>query len=144
MVLPTGEGAAALGAWLDPARRVDGRADVRGRARRVFSLDPISPTWREVLAFAAQVPATGAKLSPAFPHAARPAGAEAQWTSWHGDVLECAVWWGPLVATRGRTAAVCAGLDAVVTEADAAGGGSARRLASVGDSASGSTNPTAP
>ena len=31
---------------------------------------------------------------------------EAQWTSWDGEVLECALWWGPLARTAGRTAAV--------------------------------------
>ena len=71
----------------------------------------------------AQVPATGAKLAPAFPHAARPEGAEAQWVSWRGEVVECAVWWGPLVETAGRTATVLRpGSDAMtLTEADAEG-----------------------
>jgi hypothetical protein len=118
--LPAGEGARHLGVWLDPARRVTGVADIRGRTKRVFSLDAISPSWQEVLAYAEQVPATGAKLSPAFPHAAIPAGSEAQWTSWHGEVLECAIWWGPLVATAGRTAAICTETrTSLVTEAEA-------------------------
>jgi hypothetical protein len=123
VVLPTGEEATHTGVWLDPARRLDGPADARGRARRVVSLDRISPTWREVQGYAAQVPATGAKLAPAFPHAARPEGAEAQWVSWRGDVVECAVWWGPLVETVGRTATVLRpGSDAVtLTESDADG-----------------------
>ena len=97
---------------------------MHGRARRVFSLDEISPSWAEVCAWAAQLPATGAKLSPAFPHAALPPGAEAQWASWHGEVLECVVWWGPLVEHLGRTAAVCRPNvpDIVLTEADAAAG----------------------
>ncbi|MDC5696952.1 class I SAM-dependent methyltransferase [Intrasporangium calvum] len=119
--LPLGEAARHLGVWLDPARRVEGVADVRGRARRIFSLDAISPSWQQVQAFAAQAPAAGAKLSPAFPHAAIPSGAEAQWSSWHGEVLECVVWWGPLAAQPGRTAAVCSpAATHVVTEADAA------------------------
>ena len=123
VVLPTGEEATHTGVWLDPARRLDGPADARGRARRVVSLDRISPTWREVQGYAAQVPATGAKLAPAFPHAARPEGAEAQWVSWRGDVVECAVWWGPLVEAVGRTATVLRpGSDAVtLTEVDASG-----------------------
>ncbi len=118
--LPAGQGSRHLGLWLDPARRVTGVADIRGRTKRVFSLDAISPSWPEVLAFADQVPATGAKLSPAFPHGAIPPGSEAQWTSWHGEVLECAVWWGPLATTPGRTAAVCTETrTSVVTEAEA-------------------------
>ncbi len=94
------------GVWFDPARR---RADrtVEGRARRTWSLDDLSPSWAHVCAVAAGVPATGAKLAPGLPYAAVPAGCEAQWTSWRGEVLECAVWWGPLVRAPGRTAAVC-------------------------------------
>ena len=55
-----------------------------------------------------ELPATGAKLSPSFPHAAVPPGAEAQWTSCAGEVLECAVWWGPLAQRTGRSAMVAA------------------------------------
>ncbi|GAB3067671.1 50S ribosomal protein L11 methyltransferase [Intrasporangium mesophilum] len=118
--LPEGEGRRHLGLWLDPARRVTGVADIHGRTKRVFSLDAISPSWPEVLAYADQVAATGAKLSPAFPHGAIPPGAEAQWTSWHGEVLECAIWWGPLATTAGRTAAVCTEAQtSVVTQVEA-------------------------
>ena len=125
VALPIGEEATHTGVWVDPARRLDGPSDARGRARRVVSLDRISPSWRDVQGYAAQVPATGAKLAPAFPHAARPAAAEAQWVSWRGEVVECAVWWGPLVETVGRTAAVLRpGSDAVtLTESDAEGAG---------------------
>jgi hypothetical protein len=130
--LPTGLAAQATGVWLDPARRAPGVADVRGRTKRVFSLDAISPSWQQVQRFAAQVPATGAKLSPAFPHAAVPKGAEAQWMSWHGEVLECAVWWGPLVESAGRTAAVCTQTStSVITEADAAEGSGLAPLVSL-------------
>lgn len=118
---PAGEGARGVGAWLDPARRTPGVADAKGRTRRVFSLDAISPSWQRVQEVAKALPATGAKLSPAFPHAALPAGAEAQWTSWDGEVLECVVWWGPLVRDAGRTAAVLGrgGTPALVTQAQA-------------------------
>ena len=103
---PAGEGARGVGAWLDPARRTPGVADITGRTRRVFSLDAISPSWERVQEMARALPATGAKLSPSFPHGALPRGSEAQWTSYDGEVLECAVWWGPLVRHAGRTAAV--------------------------------------
>jgi hypothetical protein len=108
-----------VGAWLDPARRTRGVADIGGRTRRTFRLEEISPSWEFVQQVAAAVPATGVKLSPGLDHAAIPAGTEAQWTSWTGDVVECAIWWGPLVMTRGRTARVM-GPDAspvLVTEA---------------------------
>ena len=125
-------GAARTGVWVDPARRTPGVADLRGRTRRVFSLDEISPSWQEVQRFAAQVPATGAKLSPGFPHAAIPPASEAQWTSWHGEVLECALWWGPLVEHAGRTAAVCTDRSvSVVTEAQAGAGSDVDPLASL-------------
>jgi hypothetical protein len=124
----------AVGAWLDPARRVSGVADAQGRTKRVFSLDAISPSWEHVQHVAGQVPATAAKLSPSLPHGAVPAGTEAQWTSWQGEVLECVVWWGPLVTTVGRTAAVCTPTStSVVTQADAAPGLDHPGLASVHD-----------
>jgi hypothetical protein len=123
VALPTGEDGTHTGVWVDPARRLGGPADAHGRSRRAHSLNRISPTWAQVQGYAARVPATGAKLAPAFPHAARPEGAEAQWVSWRGDVVECAVWWGPLVETVGRTATVLRpGSDAVtLTESDAEG-----------------------
>ena len=119
--MPAGEATRHTGLWLDPARRTRGPADIHGRSRRVFSLEAISPTWRQVQDFAQTVPATGAKLSPAFPHHAVPPGTEAAWTSWGGDVVECAVWWGPLVHTVGRTATVCrpGATPVVLVEADA-------------------------
>jgi hypothetical protein len=103
---PAGEGARGVGVWLDPARRTPGVADITGRTRRLFRLEEVSPSWETVQELARALPATGAKLGPGFPHAAVPAGAEAQWTSVDGEVLECTVWFGPLVRTAGRTAAV--------------------------------------
>ena len=119
--LPTGEGARHTGAWLDPARRLPGVADARGRTRRVFNLAAISPSWSTVQSIATSLPATGAKMSPSLPHAAIPAGTEAQWTSLAGEVLECAIWWGPLVNTPGRSAMVIGpnGRSWTVREADA-------------------------
>jgi hypothetical protein len=72
----------------------------------VFKLEAISPSWSTVQSIARSMRATGAKLSPSFPHSAIPAGAEAQWTSLAGEVLECAIWWGPLVGQVGRSALV--------------------------------------
>ena len=119
--LPTGEGARHTGAWLDPARRLPGVADARGRTRRVFNLAAIAPSWSTVQSIATSLPATGAKMSPSFPHAAVPAGTEAQWTSLAGEVLECAIWWGPLVNTAGRSALVIGphGRSWTVRQADA-------------------------
>jgi len=77
------------GAWFDPARRT-------ASGRRVFDPEAVSPPLSFVLATAARVPATGAKLAPGLPHGLVPADAEAQWTSVDGDVVECALWTGPL------------------------------------------------
>ncbi len=99
---------ARVGVWLDPARRVPGKTGRHGRIKRVFRLDEIRPTWDFVLQVATAVPATGAKLSPSMPHDAIPLGAEAQWTSYAGEVLECAVWWGPLAHEPGRSARILA------------------------------------
>ena len=123
VALPTGAELTRTGVWLDPARRTRGPADRQGRSRRIFSLEAISPSWREVQGLAARVPATGVKLSPSFAHHAVPPGTEAQWTSWAGEVVECGVWWGPLVRTPGRTALVCrvGSPPVTVTEADADG-----------------------
>ena len=112
---------ARVGVWLDPSRRHSGVADASGRTRRVFRLEEISPSWAFVRAVAARVPAVGAKLSPSFPHDALPLGCEAQWTSWDGELVECVVWWGPLVRHQGRSALVL-GTDrrpVEVTEANA-------------------------
>ncbi|HET8599430.1 MAG TPA: class I SAM-dependent methyltransferase [Segeticoccus sp.] len=104
--LPTGEPARRAGAWLDPARRTPGVADLHGRTRRIFRLDQLSPSWETVRDVATRLPAVGAKLSPSFPHGSVPAGSEAQWTSYNGEVLECVVWWGTLVHQPGRSALV--------------------------------------
>ena len=122
--LPAGEGARYTAAWLDPARRTPGVTNSRGRTKRVFNLNAISPSWSMVQSIARSLPATGAKLSPSFPHGAIPAGTEAQWTSLGGEVLECAIWWGPLVKRAGRSALVIGsqGRSWTVREADAGAG----------------------
>ena len=129
--LPAGDGARHTAAWLDPARRTPGVTDANGRTRRVFNLDSISPSWSTVQSIARALPATGAKMSPSFPHGAIPAGAEAQWTSLAGEVLECAIWWGPLVSRVGRSAVVIGsqGRSWTVREADAGTAGGAAPVA---------------
>jgi SAM-dependent methyltransferase len=86
------------GAFVDPARR--------GAAGRTFDPDAYSPPYSFVLELARRVPATGAKLAPGIPHAALPAGAEAEWVSVGGDVVECALWCGPLASGVARRATV--------------------------------------
>lgn len=111
------------GVWFDPARRTPGRTDATGRTRRTFRLEDMTPPWPLVLATAARIPATGAKLSPAFPARETPHGAQAEWVSHAGDLVECALWWGPLVAHPGRTATLLRpGADPVVVSEDDADG----------------------
>lgn len=111
------------GVWFDPARRTPGVADAAGRTRRTNALESLSPSWEFVLATAAAHPATGAKLSPAMPHSAIPADCEAEWVSWRGDVVECALWWGPLRAGAVRSALVLspAGRHRVIDDGGPAG-----------------------
>jgi hypothetical protein len=80
------------GVWLDPARRTGSG----GAARRTFDPEGFSPPYSFVLEVAARVPATGAKLAPGIAHRLLPPDAEAQWVSVGGDVVECALWCGPL------------------------------------------------
>ncbi|ANS80450.1 hypothetical protein SGUI_3054 [Serinicoccus hydrothermalis] len=91
-------------AFLDPARRTPGRADVAGRTRRVHRLADLSPPFGTVLDVAARARATVAKLSPVFPRAQIPADVCAEWVGLDGDVLECALWWG--LDSTGRHAVV--------------------------------------
>ncbi|MDO4918740.1 methyltransferase [Kocuria sp.] len=78
----------AQGIWLDPARRVTGG----GRTRRVFDPEAFSPPLSFVSRLAAGGLAVGAKLGPGIPHEHVPEGAEAQWISDHGDVVEAVLW----------------------------------------------------
>ena len=92
--------------WFDPARRVSGVADITGKTKRTFSLAALTPSWEFVQQACASGPAGGAKLSPSFPHAEIPAACEAEFVSYNGDVVECALWWGAAARTRGRSATI--------------------------------------
>lgn len=88
-------------AFVDPARR--------GHRGRTFDPAAYSPPFSFVLDLAARCPATGAKLAPGIPHAVLPAGAEAEWVSVGGDVVECALWVGPLAGPARRSTLLPAG-----------------------------------
>jgi THUMP domain-like/RNA cap guanine-N2 methyltransferase len=83
-------------AFIDPARRHGGA--------RTFDPRAHSPPYSFVLDLASRVPATAAKLAPGIPHDALPAGAEAEWVSVSGDVVECALWCGSLAGGVARRA----------------------------------------
>jgi SAM-dependent methyltransferase len=88
------DGVAAL--FVDPARRTG--------TGRTFDPRAYSPPFDAVLAMAHRVPASGAKLAPGIAHAVLPAGTEAEWVSDGGDVVECALWFGPLAGRAPRRA----------------------------------------
>ncbi|GAA1735578.1 class I SAM-dependent methyltransferase [Luedemannella helvata] len=77
------------GVFCDPARR-------RAGGGRVFDPRAYSPPWDFVTGLAERVPATVLKLGPGIDHALIPAHAEAEWVSVAGEVVEAALWCGPL------------------------------------------------
>jgi SAM-dependent methyltransferase len=90
--------------FCDPARR-DGP-----RGRRLFDPSGYSPPWSFVAGLAARVPATVLKLAPGLDHALIPEAAEAEWVSVDGDVVEAALWHGPLAVTARRATVLRAGV----------------------------------
>jgi SAM-dependent methyltransferase len=93
----TAEGAELAGvdaAFCDPARR-------RGNSR-IFDPAAFAPSWNFVTGLVASVPKTVLKLAPGIDHALIPAGAEAEWVSVDGDVVEAAFWCGPLASAKRR------------------------------------------
>ncbi len=94
--------------FADPGRRT-----ARGR---VFDPDAYTPPWSFVERLLTR--ASVVKVAPGIPHDRVPAGTEAEWVSFRGEVKE-AVLWSPHLATATRRATVMAarGL-ATLTEAD--------------------------
>jgi len=85
--------------FCDPARRTSG-------GRRVFDPRAYSPPWDFVTALPARVPNTVLKLAPGIDHALLPAGAEGEWVSVDGDVVEAAAWCGPLAEVPRRATVI--------------------------------------
>ncbi|TDB73502.1 methyltransferase domain-containing protein [Micromonospora sp. KC723] len=84
------------GVFCDPARRRT------GTGRRVFDPNSYSPPWTFVTGLAERVPYTVVKVAPGIDHALIPAGAEAEWVSVDGDLVEAALWCGPLAGVPRR------------------------------------------
>ncbi|MET7877094.1 methyltransferase domain-containing protein [Micromonospora profundi] len=78
------------GVFCDPARR---RA---GTGRRIFDPRAYSPPWDFVTGLAERMPRTVVKVAPGLDHALIPPGAEAEWVSVDGDLVEAALWCGEL------------------------------------------------
>lgn len=77
--------------WLDPARRTAGHVETT----RLTSAGDYTPPLDWAFGLARRHP-LGMKLGPAFDRDAIPAGAEAQWVSADGSVVELALWFGAL------------------------------------------------
>lgn len=90
------------GAWLDPARRTTSG----GTTRRLADAADYSPSLDFAFGLADRLP-VGVKLGPGTDRDVIPAGAEAQWISVDGDVVELAVWLGAVARPGiGRSALV--------------------------------------
>ncbi|RLK13759.1 methyltransferase family protein [Micromonospora sp. M71_S20] len=110
------------GVFCDPARR---RA---GTGRRIFDPNAYSPPWDFVVGLAERVPHTVVKVAPGIDHALVPAGAEAEWVSVNGDLVEAALWCGELAQVP-RRATLLRNRQRPPVDASGAGGGPADRPA---------------
>lgn len=91
----------ADGVFLDPARRTAGHRDTR----RLVDPDAFSPSLRFAFGIAEERP-TGVKLGPGLDHELIPAGAEAQWVSVDGQLVELGLWFGAAARAGIRRAAL--------------------------------------
>lgn len=92
-------------AWLDPARRTT----AGGTTTRLSDAADYSPTLDFAFGLTDRMP-VGVKLGPGTDRDVIPAGAEAQWVSVDGDVVELVVWTGALARPGvGRAALVIRG-----------------------------------
>ncbi|RRD30686.1 class I SAM-dependent methyltransferase [Actinomyces bowdenii] len=83
--------------FADPARRAQGR--------RITDPEQWSPPLSRVLALRERVPALGVKVAPGIDHGLLPPQAHVQWVSVDGQLVEAAIWCGPLaVEGSGRSA----------------------------------------
>ena len=81
--------------FADPARRRAGRG-------RLMDPQSWSPPWDFIAALPQRVPRTVLKLAPGIDHALLPPGAEGEWVSVEGDLVEAAFWCGPLAEVPRR------------------------------------------
>jgi SAM-dependent methyltransferase len=123
--------------FCDPARR---RAGTR---RRLFDPDDYSPPWDFVLGLASRVPRTVVKAAPGVHHDLIPSGAEGEWVSVDGDVVEAALWCGPLARTPRRATVLSTPARTGGSNAVEGTGGSGRGVAGVAQ-LSGPPGRTAP
>jgi hypothetical protein len=99
--LSTTDAAGPVGVWLDPARRTAGH----GNTTRLVNSDDYSPSLDFAFGLGERLP-TGVKLGPGHDRDQIPAGAEAQWVSVNGALVEMALWFGPLAREGVRRSAL--------------------------------------
>jgi len=92
-------------AYADPARR-DAATQRDGRSARVTDPEAWSPPWSWVVALAARVPRTAAKVAPGVDHALIPDGGRGTWTSVDGQLVEAEIAWPALARDGFRRSAV--------------------------------------
>lgn len=97
--------------FLDPARRTPGHHETK----RLTDYDAYSPSLGFAFGLAQQLP-TGIKLGPGFDRDLIPEGAEAQWVSVNGEVVEMGLWFGPLARPGVRRSALVIRSTAVTLE----------------------------
>lgn len=104
------------GVFLDPARRTS------DTGRRLLDPRHGSPPLSFAFDLAARLPAVGVKTAPGIDHELIPDGAEAQWVSVDGEVVEAGLWFGATARDGVRRAAlVVHGETATELLADGAG-----------------------
>ena len=80
-------------------------SDLAGR--RIADPEGWSPPLSSVLALRERVDAVGVKTAPGIDHGILPSDSHVQWASVAGDVVEAAIWCGPLAPEGpGRSALV--------------------------------------
>lgn len=84
--------------FCDPARRSGGR--------RIFQPADYLPPWDWVLGVAARVPSTVLKVAPGLDFDLAPPGAEVELVSVDREVVEAALWCGPLASVPRRASVV--------------------------------------
>ena len=114
------------GVFCDPARRK------AGTGRRIFDPNAYSPPWDFVVGLAERVPHTVVKVAPGIDHALVPAGAEAEWVSVDGDLVEAALWCGRLAEVP-RRATLLRGKEGPSVNASGSGGVPCHQLTGSGD-----------
>ncbi|MGW4947833.1 class I SAM-dependent methyltransferase [Actinoplanes sp. NPDC004185] len=99
--------------FADPARRRAGRG-------RVMDPRSWSPSWDFIATLPERVPRTVLKLAPGIDHALLPAGAEGEWVSVDGDLVEAAFWCGPLAQCARRAVLLPGGAELTGSGVEAA------------------------